>query len=42
MLVNGFTNRKAVESDDILRNAKVLIDLLPDILKRAPGKNQAR
>ncbi len=42
MLVNGFTNKDVVESDDILRNAKVLINSLPDILKRAPAKKQVR
>lgn len=39
MLVNGVKNKCSVENSDILRNAKVLIDSLPDILKRAPAKN---
>ena len=38
MLVNGFKNRNIMENDDTFRNAKVLIDALPDILKRAPAK----
>ena len=38
MLVNGFKNRNIMENGDTFRNAKVLIDALPDILKRAPAK----
>ncbi len=38
MLVNGFKNRVILENADPLSNISVMIDSLPDILKRAPLK----
>ena len=38
MLVNGFKNKNILQDNNTLGNVKVLIDSLPDILKRAPAK----
>ncbi len=38
MLVNSFKNTNNVREDVVIRNITVMIDSLPDILKRAPQK----
>lgn len=38
MLVNGFKEKNKTEPNDVIRNITVILDSLPDILKRAPQK----
>ncbi len=38
MLVNGFKEKNKAEPNDVIRNITVILDSLPDILKRAPQK----
>ncbi len=35
MLVNGFKNKQKIEQHDVIQNITVILDSLPDILKRA-------
>lgn len=36
MLVNGFKDKQTVEEHDVIQNITVILDSLPDILRRAP------